>query len=165
MYASNEANGNTSDRELHLTRLFNAPRELVYQAWTDPLHLEHWWVPEGFSINSEYISVRPGGSWRFVILGPDGGYYHHEVIFLETVSPDHLVYMHHNHNETDQCTITLLFTAQDKQTRLNMQLLFPTRAARDKVLREHATMESMNQTLDRLESLLTKIIHLHYKLK
>ena len=61
-----------SDREIVTTRVFNAARELVFKAWTDPDHLVHWWGPKGFTNTFQEFDLRPGGIWRFVMHGPDG---------------------------------------------------------------------------------------------
>ena len=54
------------------SRLFDAPRSLVFEAWTDPKHLAHWWGPNGFSLTTHSFDFRAGGVWRFVMHGPDG---------------------------------------------------------------------------------------------
>lgn len=75
------------DRTLTLSRLINAPRALVWQAWTDPAHLPRWWGPQGFSNSVDEIDVRPGGVWRFVMTGPDGVGYKNRIVFHEVVPP------------------------------------------------------------------------------
>jgi len=60
----------SSDREVLITRVFDAPRELVWKAWTDPKDLVHWWGPKGFTNTFQEIDVRPGGVWRFVMHAP-----------------------------------------------------------------------------------------------
>ena len=54
------------------TRVFDAPRELVFSAFTDPEHLAQWWGPDGFTMTTSAFDFRPGGVWRFVMHGPDG---------------------------------------------------------------------------------------------
>jgi uncharacterized protein YndB with AHSA1/START domain len=54
--------GSTVDREIVLERVFDAPRELVFAAWTDSRHVEHWWGPDGFTLTTQEIDVRPGGT-------------------------------------------------------------------------------------------------------
>ena len=61
-----------SDREIVTTRVFDAPRELVFKAWTDPDHLAKWWGPKGFTNTFQEFDMRPGGVWRFIMHGPDG---------------------------------------------------------------------------------------------
>jgi len=62
----------TADREITATRIFNAPRELVFDLWTTPEHLGQWWGPRGFTTTTHAMDMRPGGEWRFVMHGPDG---------------------------------------------------------------------------------------------
>ena len=71
-HARANAHADTSDRELVFTRVFDAPRELVFSAWTDPTHLAHWWGPDGFTLTIHEMDVTPGGVWRFIMHGPDG---------------------------------------------------------------------------------------------
>ena len=60
-----------SDREIAMERVFDAPRELVFAAYTDPAHIPHWWGPRGVTTTVDTMDVRPGGTWRYVSSGPD----------------------------------------------------------------------------------------------
>jgi uncharacterized protein YndB with AHSA1/START domain len=60
------------DRTLIIERTFNAPRELVWRAWTEPKHIEQWWGPKGFTTRVEQMELRPGGRTRYVMISPDG---------------------------------------------------------------------------------------------
>ena len=62
----------TSDREIAITRLFNAPRELLWKVWTEPKHIAQWWGPKGFTNTIHKMEVKPGGRWDFIMHGPDG---------------------------------------------------------------------------------------------
>src|ERR1700733_12350519 len=81
-------------REIVITRLFDAPRELVWQAMTDPEHLVHWWGPRGFTTTIQEMDVRPGGIWQHVMHGPDGTDYPTRSVFKELVKPDRLGFVH-----------------------------------------------------------------------
>ena len=72
----------TSDREIAATRIFDAPRDLVWRAWTDPQQIVQWWGPNGFKTTTYQMEVKPGGVWRFVMHGPDGTDYQNQVTFL-----------------------------------------------------------------------------------
>src|SRR5437879_5935817 len=74
------------------TRVFDAPRALVFSAWTDPKHLAQWWGPNGFTTTTHAFDFRPGGVWRFVMHGPDGRDYQNRIIFDEIVPPEHIAY-------------------------------------------------------------------------
>jgi len=64
-----------ADREIVITRVFEAPRELVWRAWADPEHVAQLWGPEGFTTRVTDLDLRPGGRWRYVMVGPDGAEY------------------------------------------------------------------------------------------
>src|SRR5215469_11779411 len=75
-------------RSIVTTRIIDAPRTLVFEAWTDPKHLAQWWGPNGFSTTTSSFDMRPGGVWRFVMHGPDGRDYQNHVTFEEVVKPE-----------------------------------------------------------------------------
>jgi len=81
-----------TERELVLSRIFDAPRELVFQAWTDAAHLARWWGPRGFTNPVCELDVRPGGALRITMRGPDGRDYPMEGVFREIVEPERLVF-------------------------------------------------------------------------
>jgi uncharacterized protein YndB with AHSA1/START domain len=83
-----------ADREMVITRVINAPRALVFKAWTKPAHIGNWWGPRGFTTTTHSMDVRPGGEWRFVMHGPDGTDYQNRIVDLEVVEPERLVYDH-----------------------------------------------------------------------
>lgn len=143
-------------REIKTTRVFNAPRELVFQVWTDPEHVAQWWGPNGFTNTIQEMNVRPGGVWRFIMHGPDGVDYDNKVVFLEVVKPELLVYIHGDEGRPDYFHVTVNFAEQGNQTRLTMQLLFKTAEERDEVVQKHGAAEGLNQTLGRLEAYLAK---------
>ena len=70
------------------TRVFDAPRDLVFSAFTDPKHLAQWWGPDGFTTTTSAFEFRPGGVWRFVMHGPDGRDYQNRITFDEIVAPE-----------------------------------------------------------------------------
>ena len=82
----------TSDREISATRIFDAPRDLVWRAWTDPQQIVQWWGPNGFTTTTYHMEVKPGGVWRLVMHGPDGRDYPNRITFLEVVEPERLVF-------------------------------------------------------------------------
>ncbi|HEU0053538.1 MAG TPA: SRPBCC domain-containing protein, partial [Longimicrobium sp.] len=82
----------TADREVVQSRVFDAPRELVFDAWTDPAAVAEWFGPDGFTITTYEMDVRPGGVWRFTMHGPDGTDFPNRVDYHEVVRPERLVY-------------------------------------------------------------------------
>jgi uncharacterized protein YndB with AHSA1/START domain len=79
-------------RELVITRVFNAPRELVFKAWTDPTQLSQWWGPRGFTNPVCELDVRPGGAIRIHMRGPDGTVYPMTGVYQEVVEPKRIVF-------------------------------------------------------------------------
>ena len=84
----------TADREIATSRVFDAPRDLVWEAWTDPKHLARWYGPNGFTVTTHEMDVRPGGVWRLTMHGPDGTDYPNLTRYVEVVRPERLVYEH-----------------------------------------------------------------------
>ena len=77
---------NTQNRELLLTRVLNAPIELVWEVWTKPEHIAEWWGPNGFTNTITKMDVTPKGEWHLIMHGPDGTNYKNKSIFKEVVS-------------------------------------------------------------------------------
>jgi uncharacterized protein YndB with AHSA1/START domain len=136
-----------SDREIVVTRVFDAPRALVFKAWTDPKHLAHWWGPNGFSITTYEMNFKPGGVWRFVMHGPDGRDYQNEQVYVEIVEPERLVYRHVPH---PQFQMTVTFADDGGKTKLTARMVFESAALRDKTVKEFGAVEGLKQTLGRL---------------
>jgi len=149
----------TSDREIVLTRVFDAPRELVWDAWTDPQQLVQWWGPKGFTTTIHEMDVRPGGTWRHTMHGPDGTDYPNKSIFLEVVKPERIVYSHSGGKKGDsgaQSEATWTFEAQGEKTKLTLKMVFPSAAAREHVSKTYGAVEGGEQTLGRLAEQLAK---------
>jgi uncharacterized protein YndB with AHSA1/START domain len=151
--------GETTDRELVFTRTFDAPRELVFDAWTNPKHIPHWWGPLGFTTTVQEMDVRPGGNWRLVMRGPDGTDYKNRIVFLEVIKPERLVYKHEPEQGTEAVNFetTVTFTAQGDRTELTMRMLFPSAAAREHVVTKYGAVEGAKQTLGRLAGYLPQL--------
>ncbi len=84
----------TPENTLVATRIVNAPRELVFKAWTTPEHHKNWWGPNGFTNTFHIYDLRPGGKWSFIMHGPDGKNYTNESVFVQITSPELLVFDH-----------------------------------------------------------------------
>jgi uncharacterized protein YndB with AHSA1/START domain len=143
----------TSDREIVITRVLAAPRELVFDAFTDDRHIGQWWGPNGFTTTTYEKDVRPGGSWRFTMHGPDGTDYPNYVAYREVVRPERLAYAHGTApGEPAKFDVTVTFEdAGEGKTKVTLHSVFPTPEARDFVVREHGAIEGGRQTLQRLD--------------
>src|SRR5690349_19761562 len=154
--AKTETKSPTADREMFITRILNAPRELVWSAWTDPKHVGNWWGPNGFTNTIHEMEVKPGGVWILTMHGPDGIDYPNKIVFREVVKPSLLVYSHGSGNENDpgQFEVTVTFVAFGKKTELTMRAVFKTKEERDMVVEKYGALEGNKQTLNRLEEYL-----------
>jgi uncharacterized protein YndB with AHSA1/START domain len=142
-------------REIVITRLFDAPRELVWQAMTDPEHLVHWWGPRGFTTTIQEMDVRPGGIWQHVMHGPDGTDYPNRSVFKEVVKPERLVFAHGGGKKGGpdvRFEATWTFDALDNgdKTRVTIRMVFDSAVDRDMVVEEYGAIEGGEQTLERL---------------
>ena len=161
MTSKNNLPEETADREIVITREFSAPRELVWEAMTNPKHVVNWWGPRGFSTTIEKMDVRPGGEWKHVMRGPDGKNYPNDSVFKEIVKPEKIVYSHGGKRENGpgvsfESTWTFEALAADK-TRVAIRMIFPSAEKRDFVVKEFGAIEGGKQTLERLGEYLPKM--------
>jgi uncharacterized protein YndB with AHSA1/START domain len=149
----------TSNREIVITRVFDAPRELVWDAWTDPAQVVKWWGPRGFTTTVHEMDVKPGGVWRLTMRGPDGAEYPNKSIFIEVTKPERIVFSHGGGRKGEpgaQFEATWTFEAQDQKTKLTARMVFPSSEAREQVVKHYNAIEGGNQTFDRLAEQLAK---------
>ena len=141
----------TEDREIVLTRVVRAPRDVVFRVWTDPMQVHGWWGPDGFSTTIHEMDVRVGGVWRFTLHGPDGTSWPNRVTYREVAAPARLVYDHDDDKDPPQNAfhVTATFDDEGGATRVTMRMLFPNAAARNATA-EFGAVELGNQTLGRL---------------
>ena len=152
--------GESSDREIVISRVFDAPRELVWEAWTNPNHVVNWWGPKGFTTTIHEMDVRPGGVWRHTMHGPDGTDYPNHSVFLEVVKPERIVFSHGGGRQGDtdaQFEATWTFEAQGDKTKLTIRMLFASAEVRDTIAKKYGAIEGGHQTLGRLAEYLPKL--------
>jgi uncharacterized protein YndB with AHSA1/START domain len=140
------------EREIVLSRVINAPRELVYEAWTNREHLTKWFGPKDFSCTTHEIDVRPGGTWRFEMRAPDGTVYPNRIDFLEVRKPELLVFDHGTDKQDDpnRFRVTITFDTQsDGKTVLTLRQLHPNKVRRNAAI-GFGAVEYGYQTLDKL---------------
>ncbi|MGZ5810615.1 MAG: SRPBCC family protein [Xanthobacteraceae bacterium] len=153
MAAKNSIDLETDPRSIIGTRVFEAPRDLVFSAWTDPKHLAQWWGPNGFTTTTHSFEFRPGGSWRFVMHGPDGRDYQNRITFDEIVPPERILYRHGGGDDVEPVQFTQAVTFEDLgngQTRLTWHGKFPSAEERTRVIREYGADKGLVQTMARL---------------
>jgi uncharacterized protein YndB with AHSA1/START domain len=133
------------------TREIAAPRDLVFQAWTDPRHLAQWWGPDGFTTTTQSFDMRPGGTWRYVMHGPDGRDYDNLITFDVIEKPSRIQYDHGDADDPVQFRTVVTFEALDSgRTRITLHATFPSAAERDRVVKEYGAVKGAEQTLSRL---------------
>ncbi len=126
----------STDRELTITRVFDAPRHLVFKAWTDPRHLAHWWGPSGFTLPVCEMDFRPGGTYRFCMRSPEGRDSWVQGVYREIVEPERLVmsggWLDADGKPGYQTVTTVTFEEHDGKTRLTLHNgVFESVASRD----------------------------------
>lgn len=148
-----------SAREMTISRVFDAPRELVWEAWTNPEHVAQWWGPDGFTTTIKKMDFRVGGVWKLVMHGPDGRDYPNSSIFREIVVPERIVFSHGGGSKdgpSSKFLATWTFEALGAQTKVTMRALFDTPEERDLIVRAYGAIEGGKQTLARLAEFLAK---------
>jgi uncharacterized protein YndB with AHSA1/START domain len=140
-------------------REFDAPRDLVFSAFSDPKHLAQWWGPNGFSTTMLSFDMRPGGVWRFVMHGPDGRDYQNRIIYEEIVPPERLVYRHGGGDDVEpvQFRQTIIFEDLGGRTCITWRGDFPSAAERDRVIKEYGAAKGLAETLARLSGYVAAI--------
>ena len=146
---------NTADREIVISRVVDAPRELVWEAMTTPEHVVNWWGPRGFTITMEKMEVRPGGEWKYVMHGPDGAEYLNHNVFTEVVKPERMVFLKAGARKGGGTEVSAVSTwtfdlVDEKKTRVTIRMVFETAEFRDKVVKEYNAVQGGNETLARL---------------
>jgi uncharacterized protein YndB with AHSA1/START domain len=157
MQARDEGTSSTTDREIVTTRVFDAPPEMVWEAWASPTLLAKWWGPRGFTTTTSAFDLRPGGSWVHTMHGPDGRDYPHRLVFEEVVRPERIAWIHHG--GVDGMPIefrhSVTFTRRGSKTELTLRAVFATAAERNANAEKYGAVEGARQTLERLAELLT----------
>lgn len=139
-----------SKREISATRTYDAPREKVFDVWTDPAHVTHWWGPRGFSTTTSSMDLRPGGEWLFVMHGPDGRDYRNRVVYREVIRPERLAYRHTGVGEDDtmRFEVTVDFIDRGERTEVRFRMVFDTTEMYQDAA-QHGAIEGLHDTLTR----------------
>jgi uncharacterized protein YndB with AHSA1/START domain len=142
-----------TDLEIVSNRVFAAPRNLVFEAFSNPNHLVHWWGPKDFTNTFQEFDLRPGGAWRFVMHGPDGSDYPTAKTFLEVVEPERIVFQ--ELGETHRFLMTMTFAEQSSSTTLTWRMLFES-ATEFANVKPHIVIAN-EENFDRLEAYLEEL--------
>jgi uncharacterized protein YndB with AHSA1/START domain len=146
-----------SDREIVVTRVLAAPRELVFAAWTKPEHVAHWMLgPKGWTMPICEIDLRPGGGWRFVWRRTDGTEMEMRGVYQEIAPPERLISTEAWGGDWPETLNTLLLSEEAGKTTVTNKILYPSREARDAALKT-GMQEGMTESFDRLAEYLATI--------
>lgn len=138
---------------MRITRTLKAPIELVWEVWTSPEHIVHWWGPNGFSSTIQQMEVKEGGEWQLTMHGPDGTNYPNRSIYKEVVPLKKIVFEHFN----PHFITTVLFEAKGEETYIDWSMLFDTAEMRDIVVKAHKADEGLRQNIEKLEKYLPTV--------
>lgn len=140
-----------SDLEIELSRVFNAPRRLVFEAYSKPEHVRRWWGLRGATLTTCDMDFRPGGAWRFVIREKDGNEYAFRGEYREVVPPERLVQTFEFEGMPGAVSVeTLTFSEQDGKTTIKAVSRFDSIEARDGMI-QSGMEQGAAETWDRLD--------------
>jgi uncharacterized protein YndB with AHSA1/START domain len=143
-----------SEREIVMTREFNAPRDLVFKAHTSCEHMSRWWGPRKYEVVGCEIDFRPGGKWRIVHRGPDGEEYAFRGEYREIVPPERIVWTFEFEGFPGQVSVeTLTLEERDDKTTFTATSVYDTVEARDGML-QSGMEEGAAETMERLDEYL-----------
>ncbi len=145
-----------TDREIVMTRIFDAPRSLVYEAWTKAEHVAHWWDPSGVPLAVCEIDLRPNGAFRWVNRGPGGVEYPFTGTYREITPPERLVFATRMFPSSPESVGTLVFTEESGKTKLTMTIECSSIEDRDALLKMRVDAGT-GRTLENLAEYLRKI--------
>ena len=146
-----------TDREVVMTRVFDAPRQLVFDAFTKPRLLERWYGAEGWSLAVCEIDLKVGGSFHFVSRRPDGKLIGQRGVYREVAAPARLVHTEWWEDwNPGECLVTIVLDERDGRTTFTSTVLFPSQDVRDTLL-DTGLMDGAAATYDRLAECLASL--------
>lgn len=143
-----------ANRTLTITREFQASRQLLWEVWTQPEHIRHWWGPNGFRSTIQQMNVSPGGEWDLIMHGPDGTDYKNKSRYTEVVKYERIEY---EHVSAPHFRFTVRFEElTPERTALHITMLFESAEQREAVIKTFKADEGLRQNMDKLEVYLAK---------
>jgi uncharacterized protein YndB with AHSA1/START domain len=142
----------TAGREMGISRLINAPRDLVWEVWTRPEHISRWWGPAGFTNSISKMDLRPGGEWEFIMHGPDGTDFRNKHIYREIRKPEKLVL---DHVSAPRFLMTITFEAKGNKTLVTILSVFESAEQLQEVIRVFRADTGMVQNIEKMEAYVT----------
>ena len=148
-----------ADREIVISRIIDAPSEVVFEAFTEVRHLSRWWGPVGFTTTTRAFEFRVGGEWDFTMHGPGGTDYPEWITWTELTPPERIEFLHGEHRDDPNAFESVLsFVAEGATTRIEMRTVFPTTQARDEAVEKYHAIEGGQQTLSNLAAYVTETL-------
>src|SRR6476660_8911297 len=149
----------TADREIVISRVIDARRELVFEAFTEVRHLSQWWGPEGFTTTTRAFEFRVNGEWEFVMHGPDGTDYQEWITWTEIEPPERIALLHgESRGDPNAFESVVTFAPNGAATRIEMRTVFPTQELRDEAVEKYHAIEGGQQTLGNHAAYVTEIV-------
>ncbi len=153
------ATAESGTREIVISRVISAPRDLVFEAFTEVRHLSRWWGPEGFTTTTRAFEFCVGGEWEFVMHGPDGTDYQEWISWTEITPPERIALLHgESRDDPNAFESVITFASDGAATRIEMRTVFPTKEMRDEVVEKYHAIEGGQQTLSNLAAYVTEIV-------
>lgn len=140
------------------TRMLDAPRDLVWEVWTNPEHIRQWWGPNGFSLTTKSMKVEPGKMWDFIMHGM-GRDWDNKIKYIEVKKPSLLSYKHFSDTADYDFTVSVVFEEIKGKTLLTMKSVFKSKAIIEELNRKVNAIEGGKQTLNRLENYLKMLVN------
>jgi uncharacterized protein YndB with AHSA1/START domain len=151
----------TADREIVISRVISAPRELVFDAFTEVRHLSQWWGPQGFTTTTRAFEFRVDGEWVFLMHGPDGTDYPEWITWTEIAPPERIAMLHGEHRGDPNAFESVLTFASEgadgSVTRIEMRTVFPSKELREEAVEKYHAIEGGQQTLSNLAAYVTGV--------
>lgn len=157
-----EEKSKTADREIIISRLLNAPVNLVWEVWTNPEHIKNWWGPNGFTNTIHSMDVKSGGEWNLTMHGPDGTDFKNKSVFKEIIKHKKIVYQHVS---SPKFLATVEFESQREKTMIKWHMLFESKEQFIQVVKTFKADEGLKQNIDKLDHYLTTQAKMRNELK
>ncbi|AHG01736.1 hypothetical protein HALLA_00160 (plasmid) [Halostagnicola larsenii XH-48] len=147
---ADEAEIETSERQMTIRRTFDAPRDRVFDAWTNPDQVDSWWGPNGFTTKTDEMDVQSGGVWEFEMIGPKGEEFSNRITYDEVERPERLAYTQGSPDDPEQFEVTVTFEKEaTDETVLTMEMRFPSARDLEEAM-EFGADGGAKQTLEKL---------------
>ena len=149
----------TAEREIVISRVISAPRELVFEAFTEVRHLSRWWGPEGSPQPRGRSTSASAGSGCFVMHGPDGTDYQEWISWTEIAPPERIAMLHGEfRGDPNAFESVVTFAPDGAATQIKMRTVFRTKELRDEAVEKYHAIEGGQQTLSNLAAYVTEIV-------